>query len=88
MLDPKRLDADVETLRAHGYQPYLLLEDWELPLFRERFSVASRYGRVDWPPVLEYRDISDVRVYDFADRARYLAGEPIATRPVATLPRR
>ena len=27
MLDPKRLDADVETLRAHGYQPYLLLEE-------------------------------------------------------------
>jgi hypothetical protein len=81
-LEPNRLDATVETLRTSGYHPYLLLEEWELPLFREQFGAASQYGRADWPAAFQYRDINDVRIYDFADRARYLAGEPISTRQV------
>jgi len=80
MFDPKRLDAAVETLRANGYYPYLLIEDWELPAFRNQFGATSQYGRVDWPPAFVYRD--EVRIYDFADRAKHLEGQPIATRTV------
>jgi hypothetical protein len=80
MFDPKRLDAAVETLRANGYYPYLLIEDWELPAFRDQFGSTSQYGRVDWPPAFVYRD--EVRIYDFADRARHLERQPIATRTV------
>jgi hypothetical protein len=80
MFDPKRLDAAVETLRAHGYYPYLLIEDWELPAFRNQFGTTSQYGGVDWPPAFVYRN--EVRIYDFADRARHLDGQPIATRTV------
>jgi hypothetical protein len=80
MFDPKRLDAAVETLRANGYYPYLLIEDWELPAFRNQFGSTSQYGRVDWPPAFVYRD--EVRIYDFADRARHLEGQRIATRKV------
>jgi hypothetical protein len=82
MLDPDRLDGAIETLRAAGYYPYLLLEDWELPLYRQLFSAANAYGRVEWPPAFEYRDLARVGIYDFADRDRYLDGQPIATRRV------
>ena len=57
-----------------------LIEDWELPAFRDQFGSTSQYGRVDWPPAFVYRD--EVRIYDFADRARHLEGQPIATRTV------
>jgi hypothetical protein len=81
MLDPKRLDPAVETLRANGYDPYLLLENWELPMFRDQFGTASEYGGVDWPPAYVFRP-QLVRLYDFADRARHLKGEMVATRTV------
>ena len=67
MFDPKRSTPAVETLRAHGYYPYLLIEDWELPAFRNQFGTTSQYGGVDWPPAFVYRN--EVRIYDFADRA-------------------
>jgi len=82
MIEPERLDSQIDTLRTRGYRPYLLLEEWELPLFRERFGAASQYGRVDWPPAFEYRDIHNVRIHDFADRVRHLAHEEIVTEPV------
>ena len=62
-----------------GYEPYLLLEAWEIPLFRQQFGGASQYADLDWPPAIEYQDISQVGVYRFADRARHRAGEPVAT---------
>jgi hypothetical protein len=78
-LEPEKLDEAVGTLQRAGYAAYLLLEDWEVPQFRERFGRASRYSELDWPPVLDYRDVSVVRVYGFADRERYGAGERIAS---------
>jgi Oligosaccharyl transferase STT3, N-terminal len=81
------LDGNLELLRSNGYYPYLLLDDWELPLFRERFSTSSQYGRLDWPAAFAYTDLNDVRVYDFADRHRYLAGEPIITQSVPLIDR-
>ena len=83
MLDPHQLDTSVQALRSRGYTPYLLLEEWEVPLFQQRFD-ASPYARLDWPPVLEYRDIGVVRVYDFSDRERHLSGQAVETRRVPT----
>jgi len=79
IVEPTRLDETLDLLQRSGYEPYLLLEDWELPLFRKRFGGASQFGDVDWPPALAYKDISYVAVYRFADRARYRAGESIQT---------
>jgi hypothetical protein len=62
--------------------PYLLLEDWEEPVFRERFAGSSEYGHLDWPPRLIYGGPGTVRVYAPSDRARHSAGEPIATRGI------
>jgi hypothetical protein len=83
MLPANQLDAAVDAIGAAGYRPYLLLEDWELPLFRDLFGAASEYGRVDWPPAFEYRDQGrKVWIYELADRARYFAGVNVAPRPV------
>jgi hypothetical protein len=82
MLPANKLDAAVQALQAAGYRPYLLLEDWELPLFRDLFGGANQYGRIDWPPAFEYRDISKVWIYEFADRGRYFSGVNVTPRPV------
>lgn len=82
MLPANKLDAAVETLQAAGYRPYLLLEDWELPLFRDLFGAANQYGGIDWPPAFEYRDIGKVWIYEFADRGRYFSGVNVVPRPV------
>jgi hypothetical protein len=50
-----------------------------MPLFRQQFGGASQYADLDWPPTIEYRDISQVSVYRLDDRARHRAGTPIAT---------
>ena len=79
VIAPERFDETIDFLRRSGYEPYLLLESWEMPLFQAQFGAASQYGGLDWPPTIEYRDISQVSVYCFADRARHRAGTPIVT---------
>jgi len=74
-----RFDDTIDVLRRSGYEPYLLLEDWEMPLFRTYVSGASQYAELDWPPAIEYQDISRVGVYCLTDRARHRAGERVAT---------
>jgi hypothetical protein len=78
-IEAARFDDTVDVLRRSGYEPYLLLEEWEMPLFRNYVRGASQYADLDWPPTLEYQDISQVGVYRLADRARHRAGEPVAT---------
>jgi hypothetical protein len=61
-LDPDWLDRAIAHLRSAGQEPYLLLETFELPLFRERFAGQKSVAIVDAPPVaLHVR--SDVRLY-------------------------
>ena len=76
-LDPAWLDRAVAWLRSQGRQPYLLFERREEPEFRARFSAHSEVGGLDWPPRFDLR--RQVRIYDPADRARYLAGESYPT---------
>ena len=75
--DPAWLDRGVSWLRARGYQPYLLFERREERAFRERFQATSDTGRLDWPPRLDLD--RQVRIYDPADRARFMAGESYVT---------
>ena len=82
LVPPDRLDASIEYLRAKGYHPYIVLDSWEAPRFRDRFAQASAIGQLDWPPVLELRSPTPVRLFDPADRARYFAGTHIPTRLV------
>jgi 4-amino-4-deoxy-L-arabinose transferase-like glycosyltransferase len=76
-LDGESLDAAVAGLKARGYHPYIAIEAGEEPAFRERFSGHGRLGALDWPPLANTSHGVSVRIYDPADRDRFLAGEPI-----------
>jgi hypothetical protein len=71
-LDPSWLDRAVAFVQTNGFEPFLLFERWEEPLFRQRFAV-SPLGALDWPPMAEIA--SQVRIYRPGDRERYLRGE-------------
>ncbi len=76
VLDPAWLDRAVAYSRTRGYEPYLLFETWEEPLFRRRFA-GSQTAALDWPPMAEIA--SQVRIYRPDDRARYLRGDAAPT---------
>jgi hypothetical protein len=54
-LDTAWLDRSVAWLSEHGRRPYFLLEEWELPLFQERFAERNALGALALTPVLAYR---------------------------------
>lgn len=53
-LDAEWLDRAVEWLTQAGRHPYFLIEDWELPLFRDRFAARNRLGRLELSPLFAY----------------------------------
>ena len=61
---------------ARGFEPFLLFERWEEPLFRERFA-GSATAALDWPPMAEIA--GQVRIYRPEDRVRYQQGVSWAT---------
>ena len=76
-LDPAWLDRAIAWLTERGLQPYFLFERREEPEFRARFRGQSALGALDWPPRLDLN--RQVRIYDPADRARFLSGEKYPT---------
>ncbi len=57
------LDATIAELRGKGYQPYIVVDDWEEDAFRKRFAATNRTGRLDWTPLATTGTNPDVRVY-------------------------
>jgi hypothetical protein len=76
-LDPAWLDRSLLWLVAEGRAPYILVESWEEPAFRSRFSEQSDIGKLDWPPKYEIDRV--VRIFDPRDRAKYDRGEDVNT---------
>jgi hypothetical protein len=76
-IEPAWLDRVFETLDRAGYAPFVLLDADEETAFRDRFRGSSAFGALDWP----YLARVGVRatLYDPADRARFLRGEPLRT---------
>jgi hypothetical protein len=70
-----KLEQTLELLKASGYAPYILLEDWEESMFRTHFAPGELAGRADWPPIIECYGPVTVRIYNIADRQRYIDGE-------------
>ena len=58
------LDRAIAMLREQGYRPYVVLEEWEEPIFRERFGGQSEAGRLAWPPLIEFKNGMRVRLYE------------------------
>jgi dolichyl-phosphate-mannose-protein mannosyltransferase len=50
-LDPEWLDRSVAYLQARGFAPYILLEGFEIPRFRERFKTQRTIRALDAPPI-------------------------------------
>lgn len=67
LLPERQLDPAVDELGRLGYHPYFLLEDWEIPLFRQRFQGFSALGEINWMPQAIIH-ANRVRIYDPADR--------------------
>ena len=82
-LDPAWLDRAVTWLNSRGLHTYFLFERREESEFRSRFRGHSEFGALDWPPRIDMN--RQVRIYDPADRARFLAGE---TYPTENQPRK
>jgi hypothetical protein len=76
-LDPAWLDRALAWLDENGHTPYILVESWEEPAFRNRFGNHSDIGKLDWPPKYEIDRV--VRIFDPRDRARYDRGETVNT---------
>ena len=66
-------------LTADGRPPAIVLEPWEHEAFRARFA-GQTYGALDWPP--RYDLDRRVQIFLPEDRARYRAGEAVATERV------
>jgi hypothetical protein len=79
-LDPASLDKAVSWLAERGRDPYILVERWEEPLFRERFANHSSLADLDWPPRFDIE--RQVRIFKPADRAIYFGGGTIPTENV------
>ena len=62
-LVPNRLEDAVTKLEALGYKPYFLLQQWEEPVFKERFSASTPLGKLDWRPSIDLLE-ARVRIYD------------------------
>lgn len=65
-LRPGELDLAVTTLEARGRRAYLLVEEWEVPAFIDRFGGRSCRGRLDWGFSRIAAGIRTARLYDLA----------------------
>ncbi|MEZ5318967.1 MAG: hypothetical protein R2752_16320 [Vicinamibacterales bacterium] len=63
-LDPEWLDGATTWLAERGKHPWAVLEEWELPMFRERFAAANRLGSLQMRPAAVYRGASTVYIFD------------------------
>lgn len=79
-LAPTRLEPLLERLERRGYRTYFVLEDWEEPLFRNRFEAETALGALDWPPAARLIAPRVVNIYDPRDRERHLRAEALTTR--------
>jgi len=78
-LERRWLDAAIKELGDRGYHPLIALEDGEIESFQERFAAQNTLGRLDWPPMAEHAEPIRVKIFDPADRDRFLRGERIVT---------
>lgn len=70
---PDSLDARVATLAARGRASWVVLDDWEEAVWRQRFASQVR-GRLDWAPLAEARvGTTRVHVFDLTAPTRAVA---------------
>ena len=90
LLDPAWLDRTADWLTQQGRHPYVLVEDWEMPMFTSRFA-GNRLADLGASPRLAYRAYATsgtVYLFDLLRReGPTLAPPPIKDpRPRCPLP--
>ena len=65
-LDDDWLDRSVAWVKERGSHPYLVLESWEVDVFKKRFADQQLQAIVDTPPMLTYEGGSRVMLWDLA----------------------
>ena len=69
----------VLAVLERGRRPvWVLLDAWEEPLVRAKFSGLDA-AALDWPPAVDAGDAHRTRAWSISDRARYLNGARIVT---------
>jgi hypothetical protein len=79
LLDGSWLDRAAAWLLEHGRHPYVLIEDWEMPLFRQRFGAANTLGELRLAPVLAYKAYQipgRVYLFDYAEQLGRRSNRP------------
>jgi hypothetical protein len=82
LLHQRWLDRTILWLRDRGMRPYILLDDWEHEIFRDRFASQNVFGRLDAAKVAEYRSTNFTTLYDplrpaiYSDDARIVRAIP------------
>jgi hypothetical protein len=79
MLDALWLDRTVQWLRDRDIHPYILLDDWEHEVFKNKFQSRNILGRLEIAKLIEYRDLTRTSLYDPL-RGALDAGEPRIVR--------
>jgi hypothetical protein len=83
VLAPEWLERALTLMQSQGYRPYFVLEEQEVPIFRDRFQDSSALGRLDWPAAAELKEGPVwVQIFDPSDRARSKNGHEVATRMI------
>ena len=83
ILDSDWLDRAVAWLAERGVRSYLLVEEWELPQFRERFAAEQTVEYTKMAPVFIYRGPATVLLYDLQHMGDPLAEPDVIQAPFA-----
>jgi len=93
-IEERWLDRAVEYLSSRGIHSYALLDEWEVPVFRKRFSEFNKLGSLAMNPVFTYKGPNEVSFYDLAPAGLQSATTTIVETydnvryaPIAPLPR-
>jgi hypothetical protein len=70
ILDAGWLDRSVDWLRSRGYPVYLVLEDWEVEPFKQRYRGQALADTLDERLTLVYASVHPYRLYDLTGIVR------------------
>ena len=82
-LHPRALQDAVDALTKMGRRVYFVVEEGEQPTFRWRFDTYSNLGKLDWPAAHHTERGAKVGIFDPADRALFVSGQPVVTYDMA-----
>jgi hypothetical protein len=82
VMDPAWLDRAIAFFTDQGRPVYILLEESEEPVFRERFARASTFATLDWPAMADIRTKVRVKVWEIAARERFQNGGRVQTQTI------